>query len=235
MHGGDVKRDNVDSDSRQYNSQTERAYRTLKRSIMENELVPAAFYLERELAELLGMSRTPVREAARRLEAEGFVEIRPRHGISVLPISPEDMMEIYALLSELEPMAAELAAARGLSDEQLTRISDCVETMDKALQEDNLDAWADADHDFHQLLVSYSGNRRLIWVISTFWDQVYRARKVTLRMREKPIASNHDHRNLVQAIRNRDPEKAREIHKKHRDRAAETLVKLIAKHGLQVL
>lgn len=230
-----MKSDKVDSSSRQYNSQTERAYRTMKRSIMENELVPAAFYLERELAELLGMSRTPVREAARRLEAEGFVEIRPRHGITVLPISPEDMTEIYALLSELEPMAAELAATNGLSEEQLNQISNCVEIMDKALEEGDLDAWADADHDFHQMLVGFSGNKRLIWVISTFWDQVYRARKVTLRMREKPVASNRDHRNLVQAIRDQDPVKAREIHKKHRDQAAKTLVRLISKHGLQAL
>jgi DNA-binding GntR family transcriptional regulator len=230
-----VKDEKMDSESRQYNSQTERAYRTLKRSIMDNELVPAAIYLERELAEMMGMSRTPVREAARRLEAEGFVKIRPRHGITVLPISPEDMTEIYALLAELEPMAAELAARHGLSDVQLDRISKCVEDMDQALEEDNLDAWADADHDFHQLLVSYSGNKRLEWVVSTFWDQVYRARKVTLRIREKPVGSNRDHRNLVQAIKDRDPVKAREIHKKHREQAADTLVKLIAKHGLQIL
>ncbi len=220
---------------RKSNSQTERAYRTLKRSIMNNELVPAAFYLERELAEMLDMSRTPVREAARKLESEGFVEIRPRHGITVLPISLEDMAEIYSLLTELEPLAAELAAERGLTKAQHKKIKKCVDDMETALEKDDLDAWADADHEFHQLLVGYSGNKRLVWVVATFWDQVYRARKVTLRMRDKPVDSNRDHRRLLQAIEERNGPMAREIHREHRQKAANVLVDLIAKHGLQVL
>lgn len=202
---------------------------------MDNELVPAAFYLERELAQMLDMSRTPVREAARKLESEGFVEIRPRHGVTVLPISLEDMAEIYALLAELEPLAAQLAAERGLTKAQHKKIEKCVEDMERALEEEDLDSWADADHSFHQLLVSYSGNKRLIWAVATFWDQVYRARKVTLRMREKPVDSNRDHRRLLQAIEERDGLKAREIHREHRQKAAKILVELIAKHGLQVL
>ena len=202
---------------------------------MDNELVPASYYLERELAEMLDMSRTPVREASRKLESEGFVEIRPRHGVTILPISLEDMAEIYALLAELEPLAAKLAAERGLTKIQHKKIKKCVEDMEQALEKDNLDAWAEADHTFHQLLVSYSGNKRLVWVVATFWDQVYRARKVTLRMREKPIDSNRDHRRLLQAIEERNGPRAREIHKEHRQKAAKILVELIAKHGLQIL
>jgi DNA-binding GntR family transcriptional regulator len=67
----------------------EQAYRELKRRILDNELAPGAVLLEQELASLLGMSRTPVREAMVRLEKEGAVEIRPRHGMRVLPISAE--------------------------------------------------------------------------------------------------------------------------------------------------
>ena len=84
---------------------TEMAYSTLKAMIMDNKLQPAASYLESELAEQLGISRTPTREAMLQLERDGFVEVRPRHGMRVLPISATDMREIYEILTELEPLA----------------------------------------------------------------------------------------------------------------------------------
>jgi DNA-binding GntR family transcriptional regulator len=83
----------------------------MRQRILDNEWTPGFRALEQELALSLGMSRTPVREAAIRLQKEGLVKVVPRHGITVLPVSVDDMRDIYDMLTALEPMAAELACA----------------------------------------------------------------------------------------------------------------------------
>ncbi len=206
---------------------TEMAYSTLKAMIMDNKLQPAASYLESELAEQLGISRTPTREAMLQLERDGFVEVRPRHGMRVLPISATDMREIYEILTELEPLAAELAAERGPLEQELREMHDCVDAMDEALSRDALEDWARADDRFHTLLAESSGNKRLERVLGNFADQVYRARMATLRMREKPVRSNHDHRELLACLERGDAKAAREVHRRHRKNAGQMLVGLL--------
>ena len=95
-------------------SQTRRAYDELKRRILDNELPPGSQALEQQAAEWLGMSRTPVREALIRLAQEGMIEVRPRHGMRVLPIAIADLREIYDLLAGLEATAVDIIARRGL-------------------------------------------------------------------------------------------------------------------------
>lgn len=216
-------------------SQSERAYQDLKRRILDNEM-PAGFQaLEQELAELLGMSRTPVREALIRLADEGMVEIRPRHGMRVLPISVADMREIYEILTGLESTAAEIVASRGLSEQDLAALREAVGDMDSALARDDLIGWASADERFHNLLVEYSGNERLRTWVNTCRDQAHRARMATLRLRPKPVASNEDHAAVVAAIEQRDGEAARRIHHQHRVRAGAMLVDLLELHGITQL
>ena len=115
--------------------------------------------LEQEVALALGMSRTPVREALMRLQNEGLVEVIPRHGMRVLPVSPNDMREIYQILTALECMAAELLAQRKPSDKELEPLVAATKAMDKALKAEDLDAWAAADERFHAHLVELAGNR----------------------------------------------------------------------------
>lgn len=210
----------------------DRAYAEVKRRILDNEM-PAGFQiLEQELAQLLKMSRTPVREAMIRLAEEGMVEIRPRHGMRVLPVSAADMREIYQILIALEASAAELVAERGLSEDQLGRLRSAVSGMNTALGEARLADWAAADERFHRLLVEYCGNGRLQALVGTFWDQSHRARMATLRLRPKPTESNTDHAALVEAIARRDPEAARRIHRQHRIRTGRMLVAVLEEHGL---
>ena len=213
----------------------DRAYVEVKRRILDNEMPAGYQILEQELAELLDMSRTPVREAMVRLAEEGMVEIRPRHGMRVVPISATDMREIYQILTALESAAAELVADRGLSDEQMADLKTAVSDMDSALADDDLRAWAVADERFHMLLVEYCGNARLRTLVGTFWDQSHRARMATLRMRPRPVDSNKDHAAVVDAITRRDPEAARRIHREHRIRAGRVLVELLEEHGLNQL
>ncbi len=212
----------------------ERAYRELKRLLLDNDLRPGTLLLEQEVATLLGMSRTPARAAMIRLAEEGFLEIRPRHGIRVLPVSASDMREIYEILNGLESEAAELVARQGLTDVQLEVLHQAVRDMDEALANDELKAWAAADEHFHRTMVDACGNKRLQALIFQYWDQAHRARLATLQIRPKPTSSNEDHMALVEAIAARNPERARSIHREHRVRNGAVLVALLARLGLNV-
>ena len=215
--------------------QTQRAYREIRRRILDNDMPPNAQYLEQELATALGMSRTPVREALIRLSEERLVEVRPRHGARVLPVSVDDMREIYELLTELEAMAARKVAERGLTREELRDLERAVADMDRALENDDLNAWANYDGVFHTILVDLARNSRMSQIVSTFRDQAYRARMQTLRLRPKPVDSNRDHAAVVEAIRKRDAELAATIHRKHRQKAGAMLLRLLARCGSEGL
>lgn len=216
-------------------SLTDMAYQELKRRILENELPPGTQLMESELAELLDISRTPAREAMTRLEVEGLVEVRARHGMLVKPVSVSDMQEIYAVLTGLESTAAWQAAKRDHPPEIIAELRGTVIKMDEALAAEDLKGWAASDEDFHRLLVTMSGNSRLIQLVGRFMDQVHRVRMLTLTLRPMPTTSNADHADVVDAIEAKDAETARRIHRIHREKAGDMLVQLLQKHNLTQL
>ena len=199
--------------------------------IVSNRLLPGSNHLEGELAELLGMSRTPVREAAVILANQGLIELKPRRGIRILPISPRDMEEIYSILTELEALAAHDVAKAGIAPADLAELEAYLDRMESALSEEDRPAWAQADDAFHRKLVGLAGNRRLETIVSTYSDQAHRARLLTLFIRPAPHQSNTDHRALVDAIAAGDATRARDIHRAHRIAAKNLMIKLIATHG----
>lgn len=213
-------------------SQVRRAVALLREMIMTNKLLPGSNHLESELARLLGMSRTPIHEAAILLEAQGLVEVVPRRGVRILPLSAGDMEEVYAILTELESLAAHDLARDGLSGAELKTLRSHIAEMESALAEEDRHRWARADDLFHRDLVAMGRNRRLTAIVSTYWDQVQRARLLTLFMRPLPVSSNVDHKALVDAIAEGDAERARAIHREHRLKAKRMMVDLIARHGL---
>ncbi|MEM7425574.1 MAG: GntR family transcriptional regulator [Pseudomonadota bacterium] len=213
-------------------SNTERAIQDLRALIISNELEAGSSHLEQELATRLGMSRTPVREACLVLEELGLVEVIPRRGIRILPVSPEDMIEIYEVLTELESLAAERVARQQLSTQELAGLALAIGQMEQALERGEIEAWAEADARFHDELLHLSGNRRLIRIVQAFNDQVRRARNLTLYLRPVPHKSNADHQELYEAIARGDAAAARDLHRAHRIYARELLTALLAKHGL---
>ena len=219
----------------QRHSLVERAYRAIKRRIMNNTYSPDLQVLEQTLALQLKMSRTPVREALIRLEREGLVEIVPRRGMRVVPISPADMREIYEVITCLEARAAERLAERKPTRAEIQPMIDDVETMERALAEKDLDAWAKADERFHGHLLEFCGNRRLAQMAGTIADQAHRARMVTLRMRPLPVRSNRDHRKLIEAVLAGDAKRAYKVHYGHRRRAMELLTDILRRYNLSRL
>ncbi len=214
-------------------SSSHRAIEKLRELIFSGELAGGSSHLESELALRLEMSRTPIREAALALEAQGLLEMRPRKGVRILAISPDDMREIYEVLTALESVSARNAAQAGYSDAELAGLTDAISNMDSALEADDMRAWADSDDQFHSELVRIGGNARIRSVVSMMSDQVRRARAVTLFMREKPHKSNHDHRQVLEAIREGQADVAYRIHHAHRTQAQTTLLGLLDRHQLR--
>jgi DNA-binding GntR family transcriptional regulator len=213
-------------------SLVDEAYEQIRRHILDNTWPPGHRALEQEVALALGMSRTPVREALMRLQTEGLVEVIPRHGMRVLPVSPNDMREIYQILTALECMAAELLAQRKPSDQELEPLVAATRAMDKALKAEDLDAWAAADERFHVLLVELAGNRHLQATVLNYWDRAHRARMFTLRLRPKPVNSTREHMRMVERLRAGDPAGAAAVTRAHRERASGELVTIFEQFKL---
>lgn len=211
------------------------AVEQLRTLIFSGELPAGSDHLESELALRLGMSRTPVREAALTLEGQGLLEVRARKGVRILPISVRDMEEIYDVLTVLESMAAADAAQQEYSANDLKVLEKTIDEMDAALAVDDRDAWAEADDRFHTELVRLGANSRVSTIVARMADQVRRAKSVTLHMRPLPTQSNKDHRNVVDAIKAGKADQAREIHQAHRVASKETLINLLQKNRLHML
>jgi len=209
-----------------------KAYRELKKKILDNELHSGIQMTEQEVSSLLEMSRTPTREAMLQLAREGLVDLKPRHGMRVKPVSIEDMKEIYDILTGLESTAAALCATKGLTHDQLTLMHQSVIAMDEALESNDLIEWAAADERFHRYLVEFSDNNRLQKLVSNFIEQSHRVRMLTLKMRPKPISSNKDHLDVIKAIEFQNSETARSIHHQHREKSGHMLILLLEDFGL---
>jgi DNA-binding GntR family transcriptional regulator len=208
------------------------AYEQIRQRILDNVWPPGHRALEQEVALALGMSRTPVREAMVRLQNEELVELIPRHGMRVLPVSPAAMKEIYEILTALECMAAELLARRAPSAEELQPLVQATQAMDRALAADDLDAWARADERFHAGLLELAGNRQLQATVMNYWDRAHRARLFTLKLRPKPVNSTREHMQLVEHLRSGDAEGAARVNRAHRERASRELLAICERFQL---
>ncbi|GJH24792.1 GntR family transcriptional regulator [Caballeronia novacaledonica] len=212
---------------------TELAYRELRRRIIESELTPGSYLLEQELGLMLGFSRTPIREAALRLQGEGLVQIVPRHGIRIVPTSISDIKHIYQVLISLESTAAALVASR--KDIELAPLVHSCEAMTAALERGDMLAWAAADEVFHETLIALSGNARLHGIVMNCRDQVHRVRRFTqiVKAHPQPSKSIQEHYDIIDAMRCGDAAKASELYRAHRERGWRDQTNVLQQYGIQ--
>jgi DNA-binding GntR family transcriptional regulator len=144
-------------------SAMERAYRIVRAAIVEGRIAPGARLPEEEIAALAGVSRTPVREALRRLAMEGFVEVSPNRGARVLDWGERDVINVFQIRAQLEPFAAALAAVNR-TEGQLEQLKDLAEHMFQLVEDRRIDELADRNARFHELLLEASGNPQLLQV-----------------------------------------------------------------------
>jgi DNA-binding GntR family transcriptional regulator len=211
------------------------AYAAIKTRILSNDFAPGVQVLERDLSALLGMSRTPVHQALARLEGEQLLELTPRHGMRVLPVSATDMQEIFQLLTSLEATAVQLLARKSPTVADLMPMRKACEAMEQALERDDLHAWAAADEAFHTQLLNQCGNRRIASVCFNFWDQAHRARMITLHLRPKPVSSTTHHGELLDALLRGDEELALRIHTNQRLESGDIIIDLLKRSNLKFL
>lgn len=216
-------------------SNTDKAVNELRRLIFSGQLSPGSNHFEQDLADRLGMSRTPVREAALLLESQGLVEIQPRRGIRVQGLSVDEMADIYDVLGVLESLAAERVAGRIsdgiLSAAELVLLRESTAQMQRALAREDREAWAMADEVFHTELVRLADNSHLENTVVRTLDQVRRARMMTLHLRPLPTRSTRDHEAVLEAISAGDGHRARDLHAAHRRHARDVMVELLGRMG----
>jgi len=185
----------------------ERVHEHLKREIVANRYAPGATLLEVPLSEELGVSRGPIREALRSLEAEGLVEITPRRGAVVISLTKRDFLEAYQVREALEALGVRLAVPR-LTEAALDDLDDEIERMAEHVARGDRDDFFDANARFHEALVEASGNRKLIEVYRRLMAQMGPYRGPSARLRGNFERSIAEHRQIVAAARDRDAARA---------------------------
>ena len=195
----------------------------LRQAIRDGTLPPGERLMEIPLAEELGVSRTPIREAIRILEQEGLVVMIPRRGTYVADMSLKDVTEVFELRSILEELAAELAAER-ITNEEIEALEQHLVEIGNYMNENNLNKVVQADILFHEILYKASRNDRLVEMINNLREQTLRFRTLSMSQTGRLAKTWDEHRQLVEAISDRDVERARQIARIHMEESEKTLL-----------
>lgn len=166
-------------------SRVESVYRAIKKSILFNEFPPGYQALEPELAKRLDVSRTPVREALIRLEAEKLIVLVPRRGMRVTPLVKSDIDEMLDIIEALERLVIHLLGLSNDLDKAVLQAQWVV--MQEAVDSNNVDAWIIAEDRFNLLCASATGNTRLVQMIRNLRDQLTRAQKGRIEKQIIPL------------------------------------------------
>lgn len=195
-----------------YKPLREIVFEAMREAIISGVLKPGERLMEIQLAEEMGVSRTPVREAIRKLELEGFVVMMPRKGAYVAGVSHKDVADVFEIRAALEGLAAGLAAERVTDDE--------IEQMERVLfykegEERDLEMIVKSDTDFHALVYKASRNQRLVQILENLREQIQRFRATSLAVPGRVRDALEEHRAIVEALADHDVEKAQELANSH--------------------
>ena len=200
----------------QYQPLREVVFENIRSAIQSGELRPGERLMEVQLAESLGVSRTPVREAIRKLEKAGLVTITPRRGVYVAEISLEDTENILEIRACLEGKAAELAAIRMTAD-QKQALENCLEAFVSHMKANRMKEALREDLHFHLIIRQASKNQQLIQILEDLSEQVNRFRMVYLKDAAEAPSLPEEHAKLLQALLDQDPRAARKAMEAHMD------------------
>ena len=184
--------------------------------------------MEIHLANKLGVSRTPIREAIRKLELEGLVTMIPRRGAEVAQITEKSLRDVLEVRRALDALSVELACDR-INDEELAALGKACESFEKAVSTGDPKKIAQADVEFHNIIVKAAGNTRLVQLINNLSEQMYRYRFEYIKdvsTHEQLIA---EHRILFDCIRNKDKATAAKTAKLHIDNQENAIMRQLHK------
>ncbi|MEW9673973.1 GntR family transcriptional regulator [Ammoniphilus sp. 3BR4] len=199
----------------------DRVCQALREAILKGKFEPGERIVQEEIANSLGVSRMPVREALRKLEAEGLIQIEPNRGAVVKPLSLEDIEEIYLLRSVLEKMAVE-ESLKKIQKQDIVEMESLVTIMD---QVDEVDYFISTNIEFHRLLMKHCTKKRLLSFINTLWNGFPQQTPHLLENQMKK--SNQEHREILEAVKENEVQKAAELVSNHVQRTGDALVRYI--------
>jgi DNA-binding GntR family transcriptional regulator len=196
---------------------------TLREAIVNGVLKPGERLMEIQLAEELGVSRTPVREAIRKLELEGFVVMIPRRGTYVADLSIKDINEVFEIRTALDVLAAGLAVER-ITEDELEQLERLLVEIAELIEQDDADKIVESDSQFHDILYRASRNDRLVGIINNLREQFTRFRSISIQYPGRMQKSVEEHRRLVEAIASRDTDLAQQLAREHMENSEQTLL-----------
>lgn len=206
-----------------YKPLREIVFETLREAIISGVLIPGERLMEIQLAEEMGVSRTPVREAIRKLELEGFVVMIPRKGAYVSGISMKDIADVFELRAALEGLAAGLAAER-VTEEELEQLERILVKLGECVQNNDLEQLVELDTEFHDTLFKASRNERLVQIVSNLREQIQRFRTTTLAAPGRMKFAIQEHKKIVEAVSERNVELARALASEHIENAENSML-----------
>lgn len=191
-------------------------FNTLRQGILTGLLKPGERLMEIHLAEKLGVSRTPIREAIRMLELEGLVTMVPRKGAEVARISKKDLSDVLEVRKVLDSLATELACSR-INDEQKELLRNAAVQFEEAVRSKDVLMIAQADVKFHDVIIEASDNKRLIQMINNLAERIYRYRLEYIKDENNHQTIIDEHTQIMKYVLDGDATKATEAAKRHID------------------
>ena len=201
-------------------------FNTLRQAILKGELAPGERLMEIQLAERLGVSRTPIREAIRMLEQEGLAVTTPRKGAEVAKMTLKDMEDVLEIRDALDELAVRIACQK-ISDEQLKQLEDMKELFEKSTQTGNVKKIAEADVTFHDVIYEATGNPKLVTLLNNLREQVYRYRVEYIKDPKNYPTLIAEHEAILESLKNRDVKNAVEamhVHVANQAEAVKTVI-----------
>ena len=198
----------------------------LRDAIVKGTLKPGERLMEIKLAEELGVSRTPVREAVRKLELEGYVIMIQRRGTYVANMSIRDINEIFEIRTALESLSNGLAAER-ITEEELEQLQRLLVTIGGYIKSGDMEKIVETDIEFHELLYKAARNNRLVGIISNLREQLTRFRTISMSFPGRIETTLEEHRAIVEAIAQGDVKAAKRAAERHMDQSEKTLLQAI--------
>ena len=197
-----------------YELLSQKVYRALKTEIIKGSLKPRTKLSEGKIAEQMGVSRTPVREALKELAAEGFVKMNPNQAVVVSNASVEDVQEVLQIRGVLEGLAARLAT-KMISEEEIKELEKYQKQMEYYTKKDDVLAFSEMDAKFHELILNVCGNNRLIQLRKNLSDQAHRYRIRSLSVPGRLKYSQKEHQEIVEVLKRKNAEQADRLSQKH--------------------
>lgn len=208
----------------------EKILETIRDAILKGTLKPGERVSEPDLAERFGISRTPIREAFRQLESEGYLQVIPRKGAVVASLSERDIEEFYAIKIILEGFAARMAA-ENLTDKDIERLEIINERLQKIAEDGDVKTFFRVHNEFHEVFIKAAGNEKLYEMINQLVMKFKRLRLASLSQPGRMAISVEEHRNMIMAFKKHDGDQADRLVRHTATIGADVLIQSMGQTG----